>query len=228
MKTLFRPLIVLLCAAVAFSSCMKDTSAEDEAKQREAEQAFKALLSEQKTKIDAYIAANPSEAPGGWQEDEYKINLHALGETVNRGIRFEVLAVPSEEDDEAYTYEVAPGGQTVVRPEVTVNYRVFLLNGDEEAEPVQSGENQKFDFATFGPTTSSVYTPVWEYAFFPKSYPPINGNEIPYWGLTAKGLKKGSHIRVVAPSPWGYGEKAVDNIPANSPLVYEFEVLSIE
>lgn len=224
MKTLFKPFIVLLCAAVTFSSCMKDTSAEDEARQREQEEAFEALLLNQQIKIEQYLLEHPSEAPEGWQEDDREIPLYALGKNVKRGIWFEVLAEPTEEDDEAYEYELAPGGQDVVRPTVRVNYSVYLL--DDDTEPVQSGEDEKFDFMTFG-SNSSIYAPVWEYAFFPKSYVQ-NGEDIPYWGLTAKGLKKGSHIRVVTPSPWAFGENQVDDIPANSPLVYEFEVLGIE
>src|SRR5690606_9389137 len=103
----------------------------------------------------------------GWQEDEREIPLPTLGRAVKTGIWFEVLAEPTEEDDEAYEYELAQGGQDVVRPTVRVNYKVFLL--DDDTEPVQSGENEKFDFMTFG-SSSSIYAPVWEFSFFPKSY----------------------------------------------------------
>lgn len=230
MKTLFRPLIVLLCATVAFSSCMKDNSAENEAREREQEEAINASLSADRLKIEEYLMNNPSETDEGWQEDEMEQPLQLIGKSPKRGFWFEVLEVPTEEDDEAYEYELAPGGQGVVNPTVRVNYRVFLLDDDEEAEPVQSGENERFDFATFR-STSNLYTTAWEAAFFPKSYS-INGEKIEYGGLTEKGLKKGSHIRVVAPSLWAYGTKEVEGdggtIPANSPLVYEFEILEIE
>ena len=221
MKTLFKPLIVLFCAAVAFSSCMKDTSAEDEAERRRQEEAYEALLLEQKTKIDAYVAAHPSEVPGGWQADDREEQLPSLGKSVKTGIRFEVLAVPTEEDDKAYEYEFS-ASTGIVSPKVKVNYTAYLLDGTE----VQSGENENIDFATFQ-STSNIYTPVWTISFFPKSYR-VNGEDRKYYGLTAKGLKKGSHIRVVSPSVWAYGSSSKDKIPANSPLVYEFEVLSIE
>lgn len=230
MKTLLKPLVVLLGVVVAFSSCMNDTSAEDEARQRQEEEAFEALLAEEKTEIDAYLNANPSQAPGGWQEDDREVTLHTIGRTVKTGIRFEVLEVPTEEDDEAYEYELAGGGQSVVYPTVRVNYSVSLLDADEDDEPVQSGENSQFDFATFS-QTSRIYTPAWEFSFFPNSYT-LNGESISYVGLTENGLKKGSHIRVITPSVWAYGANVMEadggTIPANSPLVYEFEVLGIE
>lgn len=220
MKTLFKPLIVLAVTAIAFSSCMKDNSAENEAEQRRQEEAFEALLLEQKTKIDAYIAAHPSEAPEGWQEDDIEYPLYALGKTVERGIRFEVLAIPTEEDDEDYEYK-RPTSATDL-PKVTVNYTASLLDGTE----VQAGENENFDFATFQSSTN-IYNDLWLISFFPKSFRE-NGEDREFGGLTAKGLKKGSHIRVVSPSAWAFGAKTVSDIPANSPLVYEFEVLSIE
>lgn len=221
MKTLFKPLIVLAVTAIAFSSCMKDNSAENEAEQRRQEEAFDALLSEQKTKIDAYIAAHPSEAPEGWQADDREENLPLLGKTVKTGIRFEVLEEPTEEDDEAFEYEYS-SSTGPVPPKVRVNYTTSLLDGTE----VQSGENENFDFATFQ-SSSNIYNGVWVISFFPKSFR-VNGEDRPYFGLTTKGLKKGSHIRVVSPSAWAYGPNTVGDIPANSPLVYEFEVLSIE
>lgn len=221
MKTLFRPLIVLAVAAIAFTSCMKDTSAEDEARQREEQEAIVASLAADKTKIDAYIAAHPSEAPAGWQEDNREETFSLLGKTVKTGIHFEVLAEPTEEDDEAFEYEFSTSTGPVP-PKVRVNYTASLLDGTE----VQSGENENIDFATFQ-SSSNVYNGVWIISFFPKSYR-VNGENVPYYGLTTKGLKKGSHIRVVSPSYWAFYNRTVGDIPANSPLVYEFEVLSIE
>lgn len=221
MKTLFKPFIVLLCAAVSFSSCMKDTSAEDEARQREQEEAFEALLASQEDDIEQYRFDHPSEAPEGWQEDEREIPLPTLGRAVKTGIWFEVLAEPTEEDDEAYEYKYSSAGG-LVTPTVEINYRVSLLDGTE----VQSGEDEKIDFSTFSSNTN-VFNELWVISFFPKSFRE-NSQDIPYIGLTAKGLKKGSHIRVVTPSVWAFGEQGTNDIPANSPLVYEFEVLSIE
>ncbi|MBD1427603.1 FKBP-type peptidyl-prolyl cis-trans isomerase [Sphingobacterium arenae] len=221
MKALFKPLLVLAFAAVAFSSCMKDNSAEQEAEQRRQQEAIVASLAADKIKIEEYLLDNPSEAPGGWQEDDREETFSLLGKTVKTGIHFEVLAVPTEEDDEAFEYEFS-SSTGPVPPKVRVNYTVSLLDGTE----VQSGENENFDFATFQ-SNSNIYNGVWLISFFPKSYR-VDGEDRPYYGLTAKGLKKGSHIRVVSPSSWAYGANKVGDIPANSPLLYEFEVLNIE
>ncbi|PRD51338.1 hypothetical protein C5749_18155 [Sphingobacterium gobiense] len=200
---------------------MKDDSAEREAEQRRQQEAIVASLAADKLKIDTYLAANPSEAPGGWQADSREETFSLLGKTVKTGIHFEVVTVPSEEDDEAFEYEFS-SSTGPVPPKVRVNYTASLLDGTE----VQSGENENIDFATFQ-SSSNVYNGVWIISFFPKSYR-VNGEDVPYYGLTAKGLKKGSHIRVIAPSYWAFYDKKVGDIPANSPLVYEFEVLSIQ
>lgn len=221
MKTLFKPLIVLLCTAVAFSSCMKDDSAEREEEQRRQQEEVAASLAADKIKIEEYLLENPSETPGGWQEDDREETFSLIGKTVKTGIHFEVLAVPTEEDDEAFEYEFS-SSTGPVPPKVRVNYTASLLDGTE----VQSGENENIDFATFQ-SSSNIYNGVWIISFFPKSYR-VNGEDRPYYGLTAKGLKKGSHIRVVTPSYWAFYNRTVGEIPANSPLVYEFEVLGIE
>lgn len=217
MKTLFKPLIVLAFAAVAFSSCMKDTSAEDEAAQREQQEAIAASLAADEIKIEAYLTAHPSE---GWQEDETEVPLTLIGKTPLRGFWFEVLESPTEEDDEAYKYEFS--GQGYKAPKVKLTYTASLLDGTE----VQSEVNGDFDFATLS-NNNTIYNQTWFYSFFPKSIRQ-DGQDIEVGGLTAKGLKKGSKIRVVTPSLWAFGTTKVGDIPANSPLVYEFEVLSIE
>ncbi|MCC2599065.1 FKBP-type peptidyl-prolyl cis-trans isomerase [Sphingobacterium sp. FBM7-1] len=217
MKTLFKPLLVLAVTAIAFTSCMKDDSADREAAQRQQEEAIAASLASDELKIEAYLAANPSE---GWQEDDTEYPLTLIGKSPKRGFWFEVLETPTEEDDEAYTYEFS--GQGYKAPKVKLTYTASLLNGTE----VQSEDAGDFDFATLANNTT-IYNQVWFSSFFPKTIR-SNGEDYPVGGLTAKGLKKGSKIRVVAPSIWAFGSNKVGDIPANSPLVYEFEVLEIE
>ncbi|MBE8722276.1 hypothetical protein C4F40_16240 [Sphingobacterium sp. Ka21] len=200
---------------------MKDNSAENEANQRRQEEAIAASLAEDKIKIEKYLLDNPSEAPEGWQEDETEYPLTLIEKKPKRGFWFEVLEVPTEEDDEAYTHELSSSGG-LVAPKVKVTYTASLLDGTE----VQGETNGSFDFATFT-SNSSVYNSVWFVSFFPKSIRK-DGSDINIGGLTAKGLKKGSKIRVVSPSYWAFGANKVGDIPANSPLVYEFEVLTIE
>lgn len=69
---------------------------------------------------------------------------------------------------------------------------------------------------------------VWVYAFFPYSIR-FNGNDEIIGGLTKDGLKKGSIFRMVTPSYWAFDTRTnIKDIPADSPLIYEFEVLAIE
>lgn len=226
MKTLFKPLLVLAVTAIAFTSCMKDDDTDYDAQQRQEEEALVASLATDKIKIDAYLLANPSEESGIWQEDETKYPLTFI-ESPKRGIWFEILSEPTEEDDEAYEYELNSQGG-IVAPKVKVNYSVSLLNG---GEPIQSKTNASIDFATFGQTSPNVFNQIWIWSFIPKTMQ-YNTNDVEVGGLTARGLKKGSKIRVVTPSAWAFRGQAVEveskTIPANSPLVYEFEVLSIE
>src|SRR5690606_41269053 len=70
MKTLFKPLLVLAVTAIAFTSCMKDDSADREAAQRQQEEAIAASLASDELKIEAYLAANPSE---GWRSEERRV-----------------------------------------------------------------------------------------------------------------------------------------------------------
>jgi len=73
-------------------------------------------------------------------------------------------------------------------------------------------------------------TAAWFYSFYPYSIE-LNAQERVLGGLTEEGLKVGSKFAVVVPSYLAYGSvsKTTDlgTIPANSPLVYEFEVLEI-
>lgn len=226
MKTLFNPLIVLAVTAIAFSSCMKDDNTDYEAQQREEEEALVASLATDRTKIDTYLLANPPEGSGVWQEDETEYPLTYI-ESPKRGIWYAILSEPTEDDDEAYEYELNSQGG-IVAPKVRVNYSVSLLNDDE---PIQSKTNASIDFATFGQTSPNVFNQIWIWSFIPKTMQ-YNTNDVEVGGLTARGLKKGSKILVVTPSAWAFGGQAIEveseTIPANSPLVYEFEVLSIE
>lgn len=220
MKTLFRPLLVLAIAAVGFSSCIKDNSSKIEDQNRQREETIAASLAADKVKIEAYVAANPSEALGGWREDETEYALNLIGKKPKRGFWFEVLELPTEADDEAYTYEFE--GQGFKAPKVKLTYSVELLDGTK----VQGEENGDFDFSTLS-MNSSIYNDTWFVSFFPKSIR-WNSQDITTGGLTSKGLKTGSIIRVVAPSFFAFGGRTVGDIPANSPLVYRFEVLSIQ
>lgn len=221
MKALFKPLLVLAFATAAFSSCMKDTSAEDEAAQRELEAKIHAQFEADAEEIKQFREENLSEAPGGWQEDDTDFQFPALGKTIKRGFWFELINDPDLDEDETYEYKLTQDLRNIALPKIKVTYSVSLLDG----EVVQSGENKEIDLATFT-SNSDVFNSVWYFSFIPEIIE-YNTDEIPANGLTERGLQKGSHIRVLAPSYFAFGDKKNGDIPANSPLVYEFEVLDI-
>lgn len=66
-----------------------------------------------------------------------------------------------------------------------------------------------------------------------KSGPPfrfkIGANEvIKGWDIGVKGMSVGGERRITIPPELGYGKKAMDKIPANSTLIFEIKLLSID
>lgn len=96
-------------------------------------------------------------------------------------------------------------------PNITVKYSGKLLNGTE----FDSSDSVKFNL-------SNMIT-AWLYAFLPQE---INGEK--FGGITINGLQKGAKIRIITPSPWGYGSTPKPTIPADSPLDFTIEVIDIQ
>ena len=69
--------------------------------------------------------------------------------------------------------------------------------------------------------------PGWAVAFFPAKIKNKEGEEINVDGITLHGLQPGSKIRIVIPSPYGYGDRTQKGIPANSPLDFTIEVFKV-
>ena len=134
----------------------------------------------------------------------------------DRGIWYEVLNVGT---NDSYAYKINYNGTVpaLVYPNIEVMYKGELLDGTP------------FDETADGKTATLSLNRVllaWQLAFFPKSIYG-NGQNNSVGGLTEKGLQKGAKIRFVTPSPWAYDAEVQDKIPANSPLVFEIEVVNI-
>jgi len=210
-----------LLGTFTLASCNKKDSYDYEAERArvlQQEQQFDALLTTQKASIEKYVQEN---FKGVAIVDTTKVPYSVYDKKTPRGIIYEMLAVPTEAEEKAYEYKIDANGQGlfIKYPKVTINYTVKLLNGNQ----VESANNELFNLNQNFP----VRTPIWNFSFLPAKMK-YNGIEYITNGLTKAGLKKGSKIRVVTPSAWAYGSVAKTNIPANSPLVYEFEVLKIE
>lgn len=111
------------------------------------------------------------------------------------------------------SYEYKFTNEQIEVPVVTVKYKGKLLNG------VQFDENQTD--AGLKISLGRVIQ-AWQIAFLPRE---IDGEDVA--GLTYEGLQKGAKIRIVTPSLWGYRNQKHQDIPPNSPLEFEIEVLDI-
>ncbi|TYP98453.1 hypothetical protein BC792_101107 [Sphingobacterium allocomposti] len=228
MKTLFKPLFAVIVAAIALTSCMKSDDTDYEAEALKQERALDSLFSAEKLKINDYLAS----AEGNWVKDTVTMSLPRLGKKIERGIWSEILAEPTEEDDKAYEYKVQNVGynqhQIVPPTTVKLKYAVYSLTSQTPLKQDATGSDYNFS------NTNTHLTVAWFIGFSPYTvkHNGENANLLLLAGLTEKGLKKGSKIRIIAPSYWSVnpytGQKNADYLPANAPVIYEFEVMNIQ
>lgn len=215
MKNLIKPILAIAIVAVSFTSCMDESDPIDYTEQnRKIEARVDSVLDAQKEATEAYALAefdNPV-------QDTVLFPLDYLGKDVERGIWYDVISEPT---DDEYEYEVNSTG--VVYPTVKVKYSVKSLTTGETYIEDAAGSAYVLGGANANP---NVINQIWQTAFFPYSLS-YNGRTLYANGLTKDGLKTGSKIKVVTPSVWAFDTQNVGDIPANTPLVYEFEVLDI-
>lgn len=220
MKNLFKPLIALAVIATSFTACMdKGDDVDYEAQYLQEERRIDSILSNQKTAIQAYVAAEFTTPVA--VADTATFTLPRLGKKVGRGMYYQVLSAPTDN-----TYEYKFNGSSFVVPTVKVKYWVSTLNKTVVHKDEVGG--------TYTLNTQNTgYNYVWMYSFYPYSIT-YNGVQLKidqagfnFGGLTKDGLKAGSKFRVITPSLWVFDTTTVGTIPPNQPLVYEFEVVSI-
>ena len=125
------------------------------------------------------------------------------------GIWYELLDTA---ETATFNYKFNQNGTQSI-PNITVNYKLQLLNGTE------GDKNQTAEGFT---NRLSGLIPAWQIAFFPRAV----GNQ-KHLGLTARGLQPGDTMRIITPSYYAYGNRNSGPIPANSPLIFEIKVLKI-
>lgn len=124
-------------------------------------------------------------------------------------IWYEIL---EEGDPSSYDYRLDISGH-VISPFVTVNYTGKLLSG-QVFDSNDNPDGINFDLGGL--------IVAWHIAFLPNKV-----DERDAIGLTSTGLKKGSKIRFVTPSAYGYRNQQHGTIPPNSPLDFTIKVLDI-
>ncbi|MDR2284973.1 MAG: hypothetical protein LBE37_17295 [Sphingobacterium sp.] len=218
MKNLFKTVLFAAVGVTMFASCNSKNDFDIEAERArilEQEKIIDAQLSKEKSEVEKYVTEH---FDGAGISDTTKVRYSEYQTIRTRGIWYEILKEPT---DNKYEYKIDQSGQQlyIVYPKVKINYTVKLLDGTV----VESGQEENFNLAQNFP----IRTQIWNFSFAPAKIK-HNSNEYATDGLTKLGLKQGSKIRVVTPSLWAYGTRVKDKIPVNSPLVYEFEVLTIE
>lgn len=97
---------------------------------------------------------------------------------------------------------------------VTVKYSGKLLNGSQF--------DSNTDGVTFGPPQFpnglNNLIDAWKIALAPKAV----------GGIVEGGLQNGGRIRIISPSPYGYGRIASGSIPANSILDFDIELIEVK
>lgn len=221
MKKLSTKLLVFLFASLTLSSCMKSGNNDDYLRQIEEEkQRIDLLMRTEKPIIESYVMKNLPTA----EVDTVNFPLQQLGIKIQRGIWYQVIAPAT---DNSYEYKLTNNGYNVqVKPPIVkLKYTVKMLDG---TVILQDKEGSTYDFSS---NNNAFVTYAVTAAFYPYTLK-LNGESFTIFGLTKDGLKKGSKFRIVTPSLWAYGNRAVTidskSVPANTPLDYEFEVLNIE
>lgn len=230
MKTLFKTAIFATIGAVFLASCNKKDDFDYDDYYLKQEQAIDSIFQKDEKIIQNYIDES-------FQEDSLKISYNYLNKTIKRGIWYKVIQEPTEEDNEAYTYKVNSTSYNfpIEAPKVNLKYTARLLDGTtlEDGTLVENEPGGEYNFKEFEnyinnfSSSNKVINWAWVYAFAPYSIRVNESNTVKIGGLTKNGLKKGSKIVIVTSSYWAYGTRTSEKIPANSPLVYEFEVLGI-
>lgn len=169
---------------------------------------IQSILKEQAPAVKAYALANFTTP-----------TLHD-----STGIYYQIDATG---DEASYTYKISGNG--LAAPEISVKFVGKLLDGTIFD---QSTTDQTTNFSSLQ-IAINKFGGSWYYAFVPKTIN-YNGNDIKLLGFTTTGLKKGSVIRFVTPSVWGFDAteyktgSANITVPANTPVAYTITVESIK
>jgi len=219
MKNLLGLFAAFALMATTFTSCNKEDDFDYEDYYLKQERAIDSLLLSQKTKIEEY---KNTHFGSNAIEDTTKYNFQFLDKSVKRGIWYEII---NPATDNSYEYKLNASQNGVVYPTWKLKFKVNLLTSETPVFSDLEGSN----YTLSGTNPNSLFTEAWVISLFPAKYK-ANGQDINYVGLTKDGVKKGSKIRVIVPSLYAYGAQGLSakNIPADSPLVYEFEVLEIQ
>lgn len=204
--------MAFLCLGMIFASCNKDNfdyaawEKEQAEKQRIQDSINKKRIEDQFPIIKKYVVDNQL------QNVQYIDSL---------GVAYQIL---STGDESSYTYTFNTNGQ-IVAPNVTVEYTGKYVPSGTIFDQTEEGKTATLNL---GNTIQ-----IWQIAFIPKKMK-FGEREVTVGGITTNGMKKGSKLRVIAPSPLGYGDNDNKNpssgntIPGKSILDFTINVKEIK
>lgn len=204
MKNLFKAFLLLTISLAVLASCSKS----DDYDYEKAQEQQRIQDSLNNVRVQKLLV---EQAPELEKFAKEKFDSPILNDS--SGIWYEVT-----EPGEGPLFQYIVSNNGINAPTVTVKYKGTLLDGTVFDE-TKDGKPAEFSLGGL--------IHAWQLAFLPEKIR-YNGNDYPVNGLTKDGLRKGSKIRFVTPSPWAYDASTREKIPANSPLYFEIEVIDIE
>lgn len=209
MKKIIHLLLVLFVAVTA-SSCMKDNPYEY--------YDVRAILEREAPIIEKYVKADAELSSGAVLDSAsgiwYKI--------INEGVQPERDSEGKLIKTDYYEYNFNSMNYLEV-PRVSYSYVGKMLSGKEfDRNSTKDDPDDKLP-----PAASDMLISGFNITFLPKMAITKTGEMREVGGLTTYGLQKGSKIRVVFPSPYGYQDKGKGEIPPDTPLDFTIEVFKV-
>lgn len=195
-------LVLGVIAAVSFSGCLRDGETFDPAAQYELERPI--------------IAQYATDSGFTDYHDVQGVRMYYRILNAGNPESYRYKAIPNTQ---------VPGGYQMEFPKLKLRYSGKLLSSNTVVH-----KNQKDE----GDEISMLNIPLaWAYALAPRQIRYDKDNNpiqqpIEVGGITSEGLKAGARIRIVSPSYLLYGNNSLGQIPANSPMYYEIEVVDID
>lgn len=219
MKNFTKILLAFLCIGLVFASCNKDNFDYEQAEkdQIERNRIEKARIDSLK-KIQAPILRDFAINKWG-DKAEYSDST---------GIWFVKELATGNDTPFAYTGTIGYYGPQINSWSASVNFKGELMDGkvfDKSSDGIPKNYSNINQAIT-------IYKQAWIQAFIPTVIN-IQGNDVRFEGLLAKGLQKGDKISFISPSYYTFDQEEYTKgsekvtVPKNTPVVYTIEVTAL-
>ncbi len=106
---------------------------------------------------------------------------------------------------------------------------VITLRDNTESDPIAKGDRVAFQYSGWL-TNGRLFDTSRRQGKQPYSYAVAPGSSIAGWMMATEGMSQGDWLKFIVPAELGYGERSAARgaIPANSTLVFEAELISVQ